>query len=46
MESFEGLDNELKKNPLLNWQPMKGPKKTNRVCQVWCNFPVDYTFNN
>ena len=27
MESFEGLDNELKKNPLLDWEPMKGPKK-------------------
>ena len=25
MESFEGLDNELKKNPLLNREPMKGP---------------------
>ena len=24
MESFESLDNELEKNPLLNWEPMEG----------------------
>ena len=27
MESFGGLENELKKNPLLIWELMKGPKK-------------------
>ena len=24
MESFESLDNELEKNPLLDWEPMEG----------------------